>query len=491
MDIMELTEIAKMILTVAEGFFLIYLIGYSTFIFVSIIVGSYRLYRDRRQKKIKDRLDIKYNIPVSILVPAYNEEVTVVDTVLSLLELQNNRYEIIVVDDGSKDDTLKVLVEYFHMHEVLKPSESRVPSKPVEAIYETFSQKVPITAVRKVNGGKADALNVGINAAHYDYFMCIDADSMLQYDSLSKITLPILERDNIAAIGGLVRISNDSDFKDGRVSKYRIPKNIFAAMQMIEYGKSFYASRILMDQFNGNLIISGAFGLFNRDLVVDAGGYATDTMGEDMELVMKLHVFCRKNHIDYRILYEPEAVCWTQAPEKAGDLVKQRRRWHIGMMQSMSKYRDMFMNMEFGAISFVSYWYFLLYELFSPVIEMVGTVVTILAIIFRLVNLPFMVFFFLMYAIFGQVLTLTVFFARIYVDDTRLGFKEVLRAIALCIMESFILRPIVSFARFMAMISYRKKGMHWGRIERKKQTVQGSQKGAGPVVGTNRDDGKK
>lgn len=344
----------KLFLEWVGYFFIAYLIGYSTFLFLSVVVGSLELYKHRRQEMFKSILPSDYYLPISIIVPAYNEEVTVVDTVRSLLTLEYRAYEIIVVDDGSKDRTSEVLAETFDMHLVHRPIRRQINCQREEYVYETRAQKVPVTLIRKKNGGKADALNMGINAANFPYFICMDADSVLQYDSLRRIAQPILENGNVVAVGGIVRISNDVELENGRVKRYRLPRSILAFMQVLEYDRSFLASRILFDRFNGSLIISGAFGLFKKDTVIAAGGYDSGTMGEDMELVVKLHEYCTVNNIDYAIRYASDAICWTQAPERLRDLCKQRKRWHLGLFQSMYKHRVMFSNHRFGAVSFVS-----------------------------------------------------------------------------------------------------------------------------------------
>ena len=404
----------KLFLEWVGYFFIAYLIGYSTFLFLSVVVGSLELYKHRRQEMFKSILPSDYYLPISIIVPAYNEEVTVADTVRSLLTLEYRAYEIIVVDDGSKDRTSEVLAETFDMHLVHRPIRRQINCQREEYVYETRAQKVPVTLIRKKNGGKADALNMGINAANFPYFICMDADSVLEYD------------------------------------------------------RSFLASRILFDRFNGSLIISGAFGLFKKDTVIAVGGYDNKTMGEDMELVVKLHEYCTINGIDYAIRYATDAICWTQVPERLRDLCKQRKRWHLGLFQSMYKHRVMFSNHRFGAVSFVSYLYFLIYELLSPFIEVFGVFTMVLAWWCDLINVPFMLLFFLIYAVFGGVLTLTAFFSRIYTADLTLSFGDGLKAVCLCLFELVFLRFILAWVRCTAFIGYRKKKLSWGRIERRK-----------------------
>ena len=458
----------KLLLTGVGYFFIAYLIGYSTFLFLSVIVGSLDLYKHHRQEQFKSILPSDYYVPISIIVPAYNEEITVVDTVRSLLTLEYRAYEIIVVDDGSKDRTSEVLAKAFDMHLVHRPIRRQVDCQREEFIYETRAQKVPLTLIRKKNGGKADSLNMGINAANFPYFICMDADSVLQYDSLRRIVQPVLADGNVVAVGGIVRISNDVELENGRVKRYRLPRNILAFMQVLEYDRSFLASRILFDRFNGSLIISGAFGLFKKATVIAVGGYDRKTLGEDMELVVKLHEYCTSNSIPYSIRYASDAICWTQAPERLRDLCKQRRRWHLGLFQSMYKHRTMFSNHRFGAVSFVSYLYFLIYELLSPFIEIFGVCTMALAWWFDLINVPFMVLFFLIYAVFGAILTLTAFFSRIYTADLTVSFGDGVRAACLCLFELVFLRFILAWVRCTAFIGYRKRWLSWGRIERRK-----------------------
>ena len=463
-----LFEIIKTVLDWVNVFFIVYLIGYSSFLFLAVVIGSSELYRKRQQEKLKNTLLQDYFIPVSIIVPAYNEEVTVVETVQSLLALEYTIYEIIVVDDGSKDTTSQKLIEAFGMKPIRRPIQRKIACQPEEFVYESAGQKVPLTLIRKKNGGKADSLNMGINACRYPYFICMDADSVLQYDSLSEIVKPVLENKNVVAVGGVVRPSNSVELESGRVVNYQLPKNLLACMQVLEYDRSFLASRILFDKFNGSLIISGAFGLFKKETVIAAGGYDHSTMGEDMELVVKLHEYCVMNDMPYLIRYASNAICWSQAPERLRDLCKQRKRWHLGLFQSMWKHRVMFLNRKFGAVSFISYLYFLFYELLSPFIEIFGIATMAVAFAVDLINVPFMLLFFLIYAVFGCILTLTAFFARIQTIDLKISPLDALKAVMLCFIEICGLRFVMASVRATAFIGYKKKKLNWGRIERKK-----------------------
>lgn len=465
-------EVFKLFFDCVGVFFVLYLIGYSTFLFLAVAVASATLYSFKRQNTLKNELSDDYYVPISIVVPAHNEEVTIKATVLSLLSLHYKLYEIIIVDDGSTDYTSEAVIEAFGMRQITRPIRKQVFCQDEEFVYETLKYKVPLTLIRKKNGGKADALNMGINAAKYPYFICMDADSVLQNDSLEKIVRPVLEYDNIVAVGGVVRPCNGTEIKNGEVINYKLPKNILACMQVLEYDRSFLAARILFDKFNGSIIISGAFGLFKKDVVIAAGGYDSTTMGEDMELVVKLHVYCRENKIDYRIKYATDAVCWSQAPETLNDLRKQRRRWHIGLFQSMTRHHRIFLNPKYGLVGLISYIYFLLYELLSPYIEIFGVATIVLAYCLNLINVPFMILFFCTYAVYSSVLSLTAFFARVHTIDLKLSFMDAVKAVALCFIEISFLRFVLAWVRATALIGYKKKKSNWGRIERQQINIR-------------------
>lgn len=464
----QFIECAKVFLSVVNTFFVIYLIGYSTYLFLCATIGSFVLYKYRNYRKLSNRLSHDYYVPVSILIPAHNEELNIVETVHSLLDLKYKLYEIIVIDDGSTDDTSKKLIKYFHMNLVARPIHRQLNCAPIRAVYETTDTRVKITLLIKENGGKADALNAGINASNYPYFTCMDADSMLQKDALENIVRPILSDDRVVACGGIVRISNGLKLENGYINEYHLPKGILTSMQVLEYDRSFLASRILFDQFNGNLIISGAFGLFKKDIVIAAGGYDADTVGEDFELVIKLHVFCKMHNIDYVIKYIPEAICWSQAPSTLRGLFKQRRRWNKGLLQGMLKYKELFINPKYGMVSMISFLYYLFYELLSPFIEIFGIITMVLSYFLNLLNVPFLIMFMLIYIVFGSILSLCTFFARIHVENIKLSFKDVIKAILLCAFEITILRLIILIARLSAFIGYKKKRKVWDKVERTK-----------------------
>jgi len=458
---MTFAEVMQEILLVSEVFFIVYLIGYASFLFASVIVGGNEVFEGLKKKQLRNEIHHDYYVPISIVVPAYNEEITITETIKSLLALDYKNYEIIVVNDGSKDDTGKVVAQNFNLHQVKRPIRRQVPCKNPVSTYEGRGENgVSITLINKVNGGKADSINMGINASKFPYFVCMDADSILERDSLSKIAIPVLENESVVAVGSMIRISNDSVFENGRLVQLRLPKKLIPAFQVLEYERSFLASRILLDKFNANLIISGAYGLFKKDAVINVGGYQVGCIGEDMELIMKLHAYHRANKLPYQIKYAYDAICWTQAPESLRDLIKQRRRWHIGLIQSMTKHRSIH--------SIGSYAYYLFYEMLSPFIELYGTITTVLAAFAGILDFTSMFSLLMIYAVFSSMLTVISFVTRNFTGEHRVRFVDIIKAVLICVPENVCLRFVMAWTRLFAVFYMNKKNIKWGEIKRYK-----------------------
>lgn len=309
-------EFTRTILEIIEVFFVSYLIGYAIILMSSIILGSVSIYERKRKKELNNIINYDKDLKISIIVPAYNEEITIIETIESLVNVNYKDYEIIIVDDESEDNTSEKVIKHCNLQKIERFIINKIKTKPIKSIYEGVYKDVPIILVKKENGGKADSLNVGVNVSDYPWFICIDADSILQEDALQKIVQPIIEDTRVIALGGAIMINNGAIIENGKVKRYDMPKSILASLQAIEYNRTFLASRIMFDKLNANLIISGAFGAFRKDVVIATGGYEPSTRGEDMELVIKLHRFCIDNRIDYIMKYVPDTICWTQAPEK-------------------------------------------------------------------------------------------------------------------------------------------------------------------------------
>ncbi|MGJ7914318.1 glycosyltransferase family 2 protein [Massilia sp. LXY-6] len=309
--------------------------------------------------------------PVSILVPAYNEEATIAASVRSMLQLTYPEYEVVVVNDGSKDATLEVLKREFGLLPFPEAYRRLIPAKEIRAIYR--STRFPnLRVIDKFNGGKADSLNAGINAARYPLFCGVDADSILQRDSLERVTQPFLRDPTMVATGGTIRVANGCEVSGGFLTKVGLPRNPWALFQVVEYLRAFLFGRLGWSAVNGMLIISGAFGVFRKDAVVSVGGYRADTIGEDMELIVRLHRLLRARRQPYRIEFVPDPVCWTEAPEDFKTLKNQRIRWQRGLAESLTANWGLMFSRNGGVPGWLAFPFMLLFEWLGPVVEMGG-----------------------------------------------------------------------------------------------------------------------
>lgn len=310
--------------------------------------------------------------PVSLLVPAYNEEATIASSVRSLLQLDYPEFEIVVVNDGSKDRTMEALIEAFELESFPEAYWRRLKTKELRTIYH--SRTIPqLRVIDKENGGKADALNVGINASRYPLFCAMDADSILQRDSLRRVIEPFLDDPDTVATGGTVRIANGCTVSGGHLERVELPSNPLALLQIVEYLRAFLFGRLGWATVNAVLIISGAFGVFRKDVVVEAGGYLADTIGEDMELIVRLHRVLREKGVPYAIHFVPDPICWTEAPESLSILKNQRIRWQRGLAESLHKNLGL-MGKGGGAPGLLAFPFFMIFECYGPLIEVAGYV---------------------------------------------------------------------------------------------------------------------
>jgi len=314
---------------------------------------------------------------VSVIVPAFNEQTVIVDSVRSLLALRYPRHEVVVVSDGSTDRTISVLEEAFELAPVRVALRNGISTAAVRATY--VSRTHPnLLVVDKENGGRSDALNAGVNAARNPYVCVIDADSMLEPDALLKVSKPILDDPQLlAATGGTIRIVNSCGVDYGRVVDVRAPRSRLATIQVLEYLRAFLVARVGWSCLNALGIISGAFGLFHRSLVEAAGGYWKDTVGEDFELTIRIHRHLRERGEPYRIGFVSDPVCWTEVPEQFSTLSRQRRRWQRGLWEGVRRHRRMIGNPRYGVVGLVAMPYFLIFEFLSPVFALTGLLITV------------------------------------------------------------------------------------------------------------------
>lgn len=451
--------------------FMLYVFLYAVIFFVSTVYALIDLFEHKERERHDNDYFIRNEsnfIPISVLVPAYNEVLTICDCVQSLLELDYPEYEVVVIDDGSKDNTAQALIDYFGMLASNRPIRTRLKTQQPEAIHTARVGNVTLTLIRKVNGGKADALNVGINASRYPYVVALDADSMLlAKDSLKRISMPIMEDDRTVAVGGNIKIANQVVIHNGQIVKHFLPRNFVVLMQLVEYARIFVTTRVWFNRFNGNLIISGAFGLFKKDVLIDIGGYKRNSLGEDMMMVVNIHSFFRRNLREYRISYVPTAICWTQVPSSWKDLATQRRRWHKGLMESLLEHRYIFLNPKFGWIGFFSYVYYLFYEMLSPIIELVGLVTILVSFATGFINVQFLMTFFVVYILYSMVISVASQIMDNYMMNMPYKLRNLMAFTVLAFIEAFGYRQFSSLQRLRATVSFLRKGQHgWGSIQR-------------------------
>ena len=440
---------------VAQWFFLMYFIGINIGYIALNLLSFVNLKRHAGSRSLDHlpRMYSGFEPPVSILVPAYNEAATIAASVRSLLQLNYSQFEIIVINDGSKDDTLAVLQREFALIPFPEAYRIRIPTKRVRGIYRSTVHP-SLRVIDKDNGGKADALNAGINAARCPLYCAVDADSILQRDSLQRVVRSFIEDPSTVAAGGSVRIANGCIVSGGFLTKIGLPRNPLVLFQLVEYMRAFLFGRLGWLPLNAVLIISGAFGLFKLDTVVAAGGYRTDTVGEDMELVVRLHRMLRPQQPRYRIAFAPDAICWTEAPETLSVLKNQRMRWQRGLAESFTLNMGLLFGRNSGAAGWLAFPFMSLFEWWGPLIEVTGYVFILTGFMFGLISpLAFTTF---MVTAFGFGLLLSV--SALLLEE--LSFHIYPRAwhlaalVAIAIAENFGYRQLISCWRLIGLVRW-------------------------------------
>lgn len=375
------------LISISEWLFLLYLLGLTAgYLMLDVVAAIHlRRYMEERSLNSLPHGYTGFEPQITLLVPAFNEEATIATTVKSLLQLSYSEFEIVVINDGSKDNTLDVLIKEFGLIPFPEAYDARLATKPIRTVYHAPAQP-NLRVVDKDNGGKADSLNAGINISLYPLFCCIDADSILQRDSLRLAAQPFLDDPHTIACGGTVRVANGCEVKNGFLTKVGLPTNILALFQIVEYLRAFLFGRLGWSPINAMLIISGAFGLFHKDTVIGIGGYRHDTIGEDMELVVRLHRHMRLAGKPYRITFAPDPICWTEAPEDLTTLKNQRIRWQRGLCESLTNNLDLLFHPKGGAVGWLAFPFMALFEWLGPAIEVFGYVIVTIGFILGFVS---------------------------------------------------------------------------------------------------------
>ncbi len=415
-----------------------------------------------------DRIFSDSNTPgVSVLMPAYNEEVNVGISVKGILNLQYPRLEVVVINDGSTDKTLEVLQGEFRLVKASRAMHHALPTKNVRAVYRSLTHE-NLVVIDKENGGKADSLNAGINVSRNPYFLAIDADAVLEEDALLRVIRPVVEDpDRVVAVGGVVRIANGCEIKRARMETVHLPREVLPICQVVEYLRAFLASRMGFSRINGLLIISGAFGLFEKKSVLKVGGYRTDTVGEDMELVASLHELLREAGRDYRVVFICDPVCWTEAPATLKILSRQRRRWQRGLLEVLGFHKKMLFQPRYGVLGFFSFPFFLIFEGWGPVLEVAGYAALVFSLATGTIDSSFAIVFLSVSVAMGLILSLT----SILLEE--LSFRryphwiQLARLVLWSVVENFFYRQMNTYFRIMGIIDYLRDEKGWGKMERR------------------------
>ncbi|WP_226579760.1 glycosyltransferase family 2 protein [Halobacillus litoralis] len=464
-------DILTGIVDVAAAMVIFYMIVVALIYLVLFLIAGPKIRKERelnREELIEDTAVNKDTFPVSVLVPAYNEEVGVVSTARSMLALHYPQFEVIVIDDGSIDQTAERMIHAFDMQPINLAVRRHFQTKEVVRGYQSKTHS-NLYLLQKENGGKADALNAGINFSKYPYFAAIDGDSLLDRDALLKTMKPIIDSNGlVTATGGTVRIANGSNIVQNRVEKIGLARQPMVIMQIIEYFRAFLIGRLGLSRMNILLIISGAFGVFEKSRVIRAGGYDSNTVGEDMELVVRIHRTLKEEHSKQRIEYIQDPVCWTEAPSTFASLRAQRKRWQKGLAETLWKHRKMMLNPKYQGIGMFSMPYYLIVELLSSLFELLGYLIIILGIFFSFITMETTIMMGLFTVFYGSLLSSLAVLLEEWTYHKYPDLKSICLLYLWSLTESFWFRPLVVWWRCEGLLlALTKKKSEWGDMNRK------------------------
>jgi len=406
--------------------------------------------------------------PITIIVPAHNEEASIRVEVRNLLELDYPELEIVVVNDGSDDGTLDEMREEFRLRPVRSVYVASLKSAPVRGLYRSGVDARLLVIDKEPAGSKADAINAGLNAATSPYVCIVDADSVLERDALLRIMVPVLaDPKRVVAVGGIIRVLNGSEIAKGNLRRARLPRKSIEIIQVIEYLRAFLIGREAWSQGNMLMVISGAFGVFRTDLVRAVGGYRPNTMGEDFDLVARLHKHLLEKRAEYRIHFVPDPMCWTEVPSDLKSLSRQRARWQKGLLDVLWMTRDMLFRPRYGRIGFFALPYLWVFEFAAPVIEILGIATIALAAVLGVLSRAF----FLQFLLFGYAFATVISIGSVLQEEITYkrynDWQDVVRLVSYCFFEHFPYRQMHMFWRLQGIWQYLRGDHVWGTLKRK------------------------
>lgn len=407
---------------------------------------------------------------LSVIAPAYNESRSIVDNIRTLLSLYYNNYEVVVVNDGSSDDSLEKIIEAYDLEKVNYYFDYRLPCERIRGVYKSRNRSFKrLTVIDKVNGGKADTLNAGLNVCRNDLVVSIDADSIMEPDALLKLVKPFMEakEKRVIGAGGVIRIANSCEIEGGHIKKINLPRDFLPRAQVMEYTRAFLMGRMAWSELDGLLLISGALGMFDREVVIQAGGYSTKTVGEDMELVVRIRRYMADNGLDYDVVYIPDPLCWTEVPSNWKVLARQRSRWTRGTMETLYAHRKLFLNRKYGKLGMLGYPYWLVFEYLAPIIEFLGILWFFFLVITSKLNWPF--FLLLTGFVYFFAVSLSVW-AVLFEEITFHKYerrRDVLKLVGTAFLEPLFYHPMVMLMSIKGNLDKLFNKKSWGKMERK------------------------
>jgi cellulose synthase/poly-beta-1,6-N-acetylglucosamine synthase-like glycosyltransferase len=404
--------------------------------------------------------------PITMLVPAFNEQKTIEASVTAILALHYRNYEVVVVNDGSKDETLEALRHAFDLYEVPRTYPETIPTRPLRALYRSRT-RTKLVVIDKENGGKADSLNAAINASRFPLVIAVDADTLIEPDALLRLTRPFLLGRKIAAVGGTVRVANGCVIKHGQVTDARVSRRLLPGIQVVEYLRAFLFGRLGWNRLGGSLIISGAFGLFRKDYLLAVGGYRATSVVEDLDLVVRLHRHLRRRKVRYEILFIPDPVAWTEVPESLRVLGRQRERWHRGLVAAMWQYRGMLFNPRYGRVGLIAVPFYAFGEMLAPLVEVFGYVITIVGLLVGAVSIPFALLFVLVAWGYGMLLSIWAVVLEEVSFRRYRRFGDLVRLVLFATLENLGYRQCGVWWRLRAFFSFGRRRHVWGEMTRR------------------------
>ena len=449
--------------------FLTYFIGLNTAYALLLLLSIPEIWEQTRLAADEDLVRLmraEAPPPITILVPAHNEQETIVASVTALLALEYTLFEVVVVNDGSKDDTLTALRDAFQLYEVPRVYKETIETKPLRALYRSRTN-TRLLVLDKENGGKADALNAAINASRFPLVIAVDADTLIEPDALLRLTRAFLFGRRIAAAGGTIRVANNCVVEKGRVVEARVPRALLPGIQVVEYLRAFLFGRLGWNPLGGSLIVSGAFGLFRKEYLLAIEGYRTGSVVEDLDLVVRLHRYLREKKLPDEISFIPDPVAWTEVPESTRILGAQRERWHRGLISTLWAYRGMLLNPKWGRVGMLAMPFYTFGEMLAPVVEAIGLVFTIIGIGFGHVDFSFALLLILVAWGYGMVLSV---WAVVLDEATFRRYRapgDVLRLLWFAVTEAFGYRQMTAWWRFRAFWTIWRRGRGWGDMVRR------------------------